>query len=339
MLTFSFVQNSIRSAAFNLAIEEAIGLHLVSSGYGAGLRIWKNPFSIVLGLSEKAEDTILPEILLHFQESKFSGMIGFKDIKSETNLNLTQSRNDHFSKNSVKNFQKQTIESNSNLAQEIFGNNQKTKIESFKSNSKIEDQTNLTKEFPMIVRRASGGGTVVHHPDENLNFTFFISLDVKPELYKVKESYDYFLSLVLDALKRQTLGASFRGKSDLAVLENGLEKKISGNAQFRKRGAVVHHGTLILKPSLIERVSKLLKHPPEEPEYRKNRKHSDFVTSLPDNFSTVKFGQDLSHVFAESLGLSKIGSESDLRFQKVVFQEAKLLFENKYSRMDFIFRD
>ncbi|EMO52010.1 lipoate--protein ligase family protein [Leptospira noguchii] len=282
MRTFSFIQNSLRPAAFNLAIEEAIGLHLVSSGYGAGLRIWKNSFSIILGLSEKAEDTILPEILQHFQESKILS----EDLKS-----------------------------------------------------KIEDQNNFTKEFPSIVRRASGGGTVVHHPRENLNFTFFISLDVKPELYKVKESYDYFLSLVLRALKRQTLDASFRGKSDLTVLQNGLEKKISGNAQFRKKGAVVHHGTLILKPSLIERVSKLLKHPPEEPEYRKNRKHSDFVTSLPKDFSTVKFSQDLSHVFAESLGLSKMGTESDLRFQKVVFQEAKLLFENKYSRMDFIFRD
>lgn len=161
MRTFSFVQNSIRSAAFNLAIEEAIGLHLVSSGYGAGLRIWKNPFSIVLGLSEKAEDTILPEILLHFQESKFSGTIGFEDTKSETNLNLIQSRNDNFSKNF-----------HSNLAQETFGNNQKTKIENFKFNSKIEDQNSFTKEFPAIVRRASGGGTVVHHPDENLNFTF-----------------------------------------------------------------------------------------------------------------------------------------------------------------------
>ncbi|UOG38926.1 lipoate--protein ligase family protein [Leptospira noguchii] len=332
MRTFSFIQNSLRPAAFNLAIEEAIGLHLVSSGYGAGLRIWKNSFSIVLGLSEKAEDTILPEILQHFQESELGKKILSKDLESEKNQNLVQNRNENVSQKSTKKF-------HSNLKQEILENDQKTKIESFKSDSKIEDQNSFTKEFPSIVRRASGGGTVVHHPKENLNFTFFISLDVKPELYKVKESYDYFLSLVLRALKRQTLDASFRGKSDLTVLQNGLEKKISGNAQFRKKGAVVHHGTLILKPSLIERVSKLLKHPPEEPEYRKNRKHTDFVTSLPEDFSTVKFSQDLSHVFAESLGLSKMGSESDLRFQKVVFQEAKLLFENKYSRMDFIFRD
>ncbi|PKA05885.1 lipoate--protein ligase, partial [Leptospira ellisii] len=63
MRTFFFTQNSERSPAYNLAVEESIGVNLVSSGYGAGLRIWKNPFSIVLGLSEKAGDTILPEIV------------------------------------------------------------------------------------------------------------------------------------------------------------------------------------------------------------------------------------------------------------------------------------
>ncbi|MBM9576858.1 lipoate--protein ligase family protein [Leptospira sp. 201903070] len=282
MRTFSFIQNSERSATYNLALEEAIGLHLVSSGYGAGLRIWKNPFSIVVGLSEKPEETVLPEILNPFLESE-------------------------------KNAGKESV---------------------------LKNKKNIQKNSsPSIVRRASGGGTVVHHPEENLNFTFFISLDVKPELYKVKESYDYFLSLVIASLKEQTLDASFRGKSDLAVVDQGLEKKISGNAQFRKRGAVVHHGTLILKPSLIERVSGLLKHPPEEPEYRKNRKHSDFVTALPEHFSALKFGQDLSHVFAESLGLSRMDTEKDLRFTKLILREAETLLENKYSRMDFILRD
>ncbi|MCG6167253.1 lipoate--protein ligase family protein [Leptospira sp. FAT2] len=314
MRTFSFVQNSIRSAAANLAIEEAIGLNLVSSGYGAGLRIWKNPFSIVLGLSEKAEDTILPEVVQRFQGRALQ-------------------------QNSGGNVFNVAHEQNKNSSLSVDREGEVTKRLTENAGAKLVRQKIFDQKFPAIVRRASGGGTVVHHPEENLNFTFFLSLDVKPELYKVKESYDYFLNLVVNALKRQTLDASFRGKSDLAVFEQGLEKKISGNAQFRKKGAVVHHGTLILKPSLISRVSELLKHPPEEPEYRKNRKHSDFVTSLPNDFSTVKFGQDLSHVFAESLGLSRMGTERDLRFTKSVFQEAKLLLENKYSRMDFIFRD
>ncbi|EMJ92806.1 lipoate--protein ligase family protein [Leptospira alstonii] len=321
MRTFSFVQNSKRSAAYNLALEEAIGLHLVSSGYGAGLRIWKNPFSIVLGLSEKAEDTVLPEVLERFKRSA-----GNRISSELPNVSVTSEKNP-------------TPFANQNS---IWKNPTKTSEWNDKKSDFSQDDENqklFDNQFPAIVRRASGGGTVVHHPEENLNFTFFISLEVKPELYKVKESYDYFLGLVVAALKRQTLDASFRGKSDLAILEKGLEKKISGNAQFRKKGAVVHHGTLILKSSLIERVSGLLKHPPEEPEYRKNRKHSDFVTSLPNDFSPLKFGRDLSHVFAESLGLSRMDTEPDLRFQKTVFKEAKQLLENKYSRMDFIFRD
>ncbi|WP_061215917.1 lipoate--protein ligase family protein [Leptospira santarosai] len=330
MRTFVCLQNSNRSAAYNLAIEEAIGLHLVSSGYGAGLRIWRNPFSIVLGLSEKAENTVLPEVL-----QKFQGRIQTQ--------NPFLKRNDYATQKSAKEFSETLSEQNQNSIENDSKNDQKfltKEADSFLKNGSILGYgKRFDKEFPAIVRRASGGGTVVHHPEENLNFTFFVSLDVKPELYKVKESYGYFLNLVITALKRQTLSASCRGKSDLAVWERGLEKKISGNAQFRKKNAVVHHGTLILKPSLIERVSGLLKHPPEEPEYRKNRKHSDFVTSLPSDFSPLKFGRDLSHVFAESLGLSKMGSERDLRFTKAVFKEAKLLLENKYSRMDFILRN
>ncbi|EMG10965.1 hypothetical protein LEP1GSC151_1466 [Leptospira interrogans serovar Grippotyphosa str. LT2186] len=41
--------------------------------------------------------------------------------------------------------------------------------------------------------------------------------------------------MVLDALKRQTLGASLRGKSDLAVLENGLEKKFQETLSLEKK--------------------------------------------------------------------------------------------------------
>lgn len=201
MRTFAFLQNSKRSASYNLAIEEAIGLHFVSSGYGAGLRIWRNPLSIVLGLSERAEDTVLPEILNITLESE----------KSRTNSTASENRNS-ISKN----------------PKEISGINDSDSIRGFKSRKRFD------KEFPTIVRRASGGGTVVHHPEENLNFTFFVSLDVKPELYKVKESYGYFLGLVISALKRQTLSASCRGKSDLAILEQGLEKKFPETLSFEK---------------------------------------------------------------------------------------------------------
>lgn len=220
MRTFAFLQDSNRSAAYNLAIEEAIGLHFVSSGYGAGLRIWRNPFSIVLGLSEQAEDTILPEVLRNFMES--GGKERSAILPEIPNLTL------EFEKNQTNSTTLRNQNSISKNRKKISGINVSNSIRGFK------DRKRFDKEFPTIVRRASGGGTVVHHPEENLNFTFFVSLDVKPELYKVKESYGYFLSLVVNALKRQTLNASCRGKSDLAILEQGLEKKFPETLSFEK---------------------------------------------------------------------------------------------------------
>ncbi|EMF84278.1 biotin/lipoate A/B protein ligase family protein [Leptospira weilii serovar Topaz str. LT2116] len=220
MRTFAFLQDSKRSAAYNLAIEEAIGLHFVSSGYGAGLRIWRNPFSIVLGLSERAEDTILPEVLRNFIES---GEKEKSAVLPEI-LNLTL-ESEKSRTNLVASGDQNSISKN---PKEISGINDSGSTRGFKYRKRFD------KEFPTIVRRASGGGTVVHHPEENLNFTFFVSLDVKPELYKVKESYGYFLGLVVSALKRQTLSASCRGKSDLAILEQGLEKKFPETLSFEK---------------------------------------------------------------------------------------------------------
>lgn len=231
MRTFVCLQNSNRSAAYNLAIEEAIGLHLVSSGYGAGLRIWRNPFSIVLGLSEKAEDTVLPEVLQKFQ------------VQTQ---NPFLKRNDYATQKSAKEFSETLSEQNRNSIENDSKNDRKfltKESDSFLKNGSILGYgKRFDKEFPAIVRRASGGGTVVHHPEENLNFTFFVSLDVKPELYKVKESYGYFLNLVITALKRQTLSASCRGKSDLAVWERGLEKKFPETLSFeKKRGRTPRH--------------------------------------------------------------------------------------------------
>ena len=60
-------------------------------------------------------------------------------------------------------------------------------------------------------------------------------------------------------------------------------------------------GTMILDTKIIDRVLQNLSHPPEEPEYRKNRKHSDFLTSLPRDFSISQFKLDLHKIFLEYL--------------------------------------
>lgn len=194
-----------------------------------------------------------------------------------------------------------------------------------------------SEDPPYIARRASGGGTVVHEPGWNLNFSLFVSLKEKPELYPVGTSYKIFLDLVSKALGRQGLPARCKGKSDLALDTGDTDwKKISGNAQFRKKDCIVQHGTLILDPRLIHLVSDLLPHPPEEPEYRQGRSHSSFVTSLPSGFSVPKFKEDLSLLFADYLGVGNMDTRADRSYSRAVFQEAERLRKEKYSSLTYI---
>lgn len=189
---------------------------------------------------------------------------------------------------------------------------------------------------PYVARRASGGGTVVHEPGWNLNFSLFVSIREKPELFPVGNSYSILLGIACRALSLQGIESKAMGKSDLATETSEAWKKISGNAQFRKKECIVQHGTLILDPRLISLVSDLLPHPPEEPEYREGRTHRDFVTSLPPEFSPVKFKKDLSLLFADYLGVEKIGTRAGRSFRKSVFLEANRLFREKYASKEFI---
>ena len=67
----------------------------------------------------------------------------------------------------------------------------------------------------------------------------------------------------------------FRGISDLAI--DGL--KISGNAQCRKRRALLFHGT-VLYGMHISVITRYLKEPKRQPDYRTDRPHGMFLRTI-----------------------------------------------------------
>jgi lipoate-protein ligase A len=77
--------------------------------------------------------------------------------------------------------------------------------------------------------------------------------------------------------------ARVEGTSDLAV--GGV--KFSGNAQQRKRRFFLHHGTLLCGFDLAL-VSKYLNAPERQPEYRRDRRHAEFVANLPATVAEAK---------------------------------------------------
>lgn len=73
------------------------------------------------------------------------------------------------------------------------------------------------------------------------------------------------------------------GISDL-IINN---RKIAGACMVRKKDLLFYSASLLVRAdvSLMERY---LKHPPREPEYRKGRRHSEFVTNLSTAFDSAE---------------------------------------------------
>ena len=126
-----------------------------------------------------------------------------------------------------------------------------------------------------ILRRTSGGGTVVHGPG-NLNLSFFLPYHMNDQLKSIHDSYQLIIGWVRSALKESCgVETNMNGSSDISI----GDLKISGTAQARKRHGLLHHLTLLIDFDLNS-IANLLKEPEKRPDYRGEREHRQFVTTL-----------------------------------------------------------
>ena len=131
-----------------------------------------------------------------------------------------------------------------------------------------------------VLRRISGGGTVVQGPG-CLSYSLVLSLEDRPEIREIKRSYAHILDRVRRAL--ELTGTAVLGTSDIAL----EDQKISGNAQKRTRRALLHHGT-VLHGFDVERMARWLRPPVRQPEYRRRRPHDRFVRNVPLSVEEIK---------------------------------------------------
>ncbi len=150
----------------------------------------------------------------------------------------------------------------------------------------------IKKDSIPVVRRASGGGTVVQGKG-CLNYSLILSKELHPQIGDLKGSYSYILGKVISALNQIGVEACFYPISDIALIQD--QKKISGNAQRRLRNHILHHGTILYDFDL-EKIAKYLRMPKSIPAYRKGRAHFDFVSNVP-HWDRERFKQDLMKEF------------------------------------------
>ena len=184
-----------------------------------------------------------------------------------------------------------------------------------------------------VVRRVSGGGAV-YQDLGNLNYSIAIEADhplVKG--FAIAESYRILSSGVIEGVRKFGVELVFDPPSDFLV----GNRKISGNAQARKKGVIFHHGTLLVNANL-NLLNRLLDAPKKGLKNVKVTSKKRPVTNLVDEIGyqvgieSVKAA--LRRGFEESFSVKIISDMLSSEERKA----AQNLYEKRYSKKKWNFR-
>jgi len=129
------------------------------------------------------------------------------------------------------------------------------------------------KNIPLI-KRFSGGGTVF--TDEN---TVFITFIMQADTLPLSPYPEHVMKWSGDFYTRALSLPEFRLHENDYIIGS---KKCGGNAQYFCKGRWLHHSSFLWDYDPMNML--LLQHPPKMPNYRHNRPHHEFLSSLKKYF-------------------------------------------------------
>ncbi|UCD93249.1 MAG: lipoate--protein ligase family protein [Methanobacteriota archaeon] len=178
-----------------------------------------------------------------------------------------------------------------------------------------------------IVRRITGGGAVFH--DAEVTYSTIVPQNWEAIPESIPDSYQFICNGIIEGLKDLGVKASFQGLNDIAV--GG--KKISGNAQTRRKGVVLQHGTILIDVD-PEKMFSLLRVPSEKTRKKLIKSARERVTGLNDVVDEPADFEDV--VSALAVGFEKTLA---LRFDREQLadreiEEAEKLADEKYATSD-----
>ena len=177
----------------------------------------------------------------------------------------------------------------------------------------------VKKNNVKVARRISGGGAV-YHDLGNLNFTFIIN-DTQNDL----RNYKKFLTPIIEALATIGVKAEMSERNDLTI--NGL--KFSGNAQYKHKNRLLHHGTILFSSDLNSVRSALKTENTTKGKWVKSV--SSHITNVQDHLSKSMTIEDLKIIIQKHIATGQENiSNCNLTFADV--EKTIKLAQQKYSK-------
>jgi lipoate---protein ligase len=165
-----------------------------------------------------------------------------------------------------------------------------------------------------VVRRMTGGGAVLH--ESELTYSFIAGRYPA----NIMESYRLICEPVVMGLNKLGFCAKYSPLNDITV----NNKKVSGNAQTRKKNKLLQHGTILLNVD-FDKMFSVLKVPSEKIRDKLIKDVKARVMGIDKTFEQV--AHSVTESFGQSFGAKIVRDEITRREKE---HTEKLLFE-KYS--------
>ena len=193
------------------------------------------------------------------------------------------------------------------------------------------DINECEKQNVDYVRRITGGGAVFH--EDELTYSIIIPESHSSIPENILDSYSRICRALIFGLENIGVKSRYRPINDIVV----KDRKISGNAQTRKKKTVLQHGTVLMDVN-VERMFSLLKVPNEKRIDKMIANVKESVTSIKNEVGYQISFKDLSEAMAK--GFEK---EFNVEFEddKLTDYEKKLAsdFEkNCFSKKSWIYK-